>query len=58
VKLRFTPRAAQDLAAIADYVRAQNSAAAQQVRTDIVRSLQDLALFPHVGRAQTRLRRA
>jgi toxin ParE1/3/4 len=53
MKLRFSPRAAQDLAAIADYVRAHNSAAAQQVRAAIVRSLQNLALFPQVGRAQS-----
>jgi plasmid stabilization system protein ParE len=32
MKLRFTPRAAQDLAAIADYIRARNPAAAQRVR--------------------------
>ena len=32
MKLRFTPRATQDLAAIADYIRAHNPAAAQRVR--------------------------
>jgi toxin ParE1/3/4 len=51
MKLRFTPRAAQDLAAIADYIR--NPAAAQQVRAAILQSLQNLVLFPQLGRAQT-----
>jgi toxin ParE1/3/4 len=53
MKLRFAPRAAQDLAAIADYIRARNPAAAQQVRAAILHSLQNLVLFPQVGRAQT-----
>jgi toxin ParE1/3/4 len=53
MKLRFTPRAAQDLAAIADHVRARNPAAAQRVRAAILHSLQNLVLFPRVGRAQT-----
>jgi len=30
MKLRFTPRATQDLAAIADYIRAHNPTAAQK----------------------------
>ena len=53
MKLRFTPRAAQDLAAIADYIRAHNPAAALRVRGAILHSLQNLVLFPQVGRAQT-----
>jgi toxin ParE1/3/4 len=53
MKLRFTPRAAQDLAGIADYIRAYSPAAAQQVRAAILQSLQNLVLFPQVGRAQT-----
>src|SRR6202023_1137628 len=53
MKLRFTPRAAQDLAAIADYIRAHNPAAALRVRAAILHSLQNLVLFPQVGRAQT-----
>jgi toxin ParE1/3/4 len=52
MKLRFTPRAAQDLAAIADYIRVRNPDAAQQVRAAILHSLQNLVLFPQVGRAQ------
>jgi toxin ParE1/3/4 len=53
MKLRFTPRATQDLAAIADYIHAHNPAAAQNVRAAILGSLQTLALFPEVGRRQT-----
>ena len=52
MKLRFTPRAAQDIAAIADYIRARNPGAARQVRAAILHSLQNLVLFPQVGRAQ------
>jgi toxin ParE1/3/4 len=53
MKLRFTTRAAQDLVAIADYIRAHRPAAAGQVRAAILQSLQDLVLFPRLGRAQT-----
>jgi plasmid stabilization system protein ParE len=53
MKLRFTPRAAQDLTAIADYIRAHNPAATQRVRAAILHSLQNLVLFPQSGRAQT-----
>jgi plasmid stabilization system protein ParE len=52
MKLRFTPRAAQDIGAIADYIRARNPRAARQVRAAILHSLQNLVLFPQVGRAQ------
>jgi toxin ParE1/3/4 len=40
MKLRFTPRAAQDLADIADYIRERNPAAALRVRAAILESLQ------------------
>ena len=52
MKLRFTPRAVQDLAAIADYISAHNPPAARHVRSAILRSLQNLILFPQAGRAQ------
>jgi toxin ParE1/3/4 len=52
MKLRFTPRALQNISAIADYIRSRNPAAAQRVRAAIYESLQDLLLFPHVGRLQ------
>ena len=53
MKLRFTPRAAQDLADIATYVREHNPQAALRVRAAILESLQNLVLFPHIGRQQT-----
>jgi plasmid stabilization system protein ParE len=52
VKLRFTPRAARDLAEIADYLRDRNPAATLAVRGAILRSLQNLTLFPAIGRSQ------
>jgi toxin ParE1/3/4 len=53
MKLRFTSRAAQDLSRIADSVHAHNPAAARKVRAAILHSLQNLVLFPEVGRRQT-----
>jgi len=52
VKLRFTPRATRDLAEIAEYLRTRNPSAARAVRDAILRSLQNLALFPAIGRPQ------
>jgi plasmid stabilization system protein ParE len=52
VKLRYTPRATRDLVEIAEYLRARNPSAALAVRDAILRSLQDLALFPAIGRRQ------
>lgn len=52
MKLRFTPRAVENIAAIADYIRELNPAASERVRAAIYESLQDLILFPHVGRPQ------
>ena len=52
MKLRFTRRAAQDLADIANYIRRQNPEAALRVRATILESLQNLVLFPQVGRQQ------
>ena len=40
MKLRFTPRAARDLAEIADYVREHSPQAALRVRAAILESLQ------------------
>lgn len=40
MKLRFTRRAARDLADIADYIRARNPTAALHVRAAIYDSLQ------------------
>lgn len=52
MKLRFTPKAADNVAAIADYLRPRNPAAAQRVRAEIYGSLQNLVLYPDVGRKQ------
>jgi addiction module RelE/StbE family toxin len=52
MKLRFTPRAAKDLADIADYIRERNPPAALRVRAAILESLQSLVLFPDIGRQQ------
>jgi toxin ParE1/3/4 len=53
MRLRYTARAAQDLAAIADYLMARNPAAARAVRDAILRSLRMLVSFPEIGRRQT-----
>jgi plasmid stabilization system protein ParE len=52
MKLRFTPRATANLIEIADHIHARNPAAARRVRAAIYDSLQNLILFPHVGRKQ------
>jgi plasmid stabilization system protein ParE len=44
MKLRFTPRAIQDLINIADYIRERNPAASMRVRAAILNSLQNLML--------------
>ena len=53
MKLRFAPQATQDLIEIADYIRAENSAAALRVRTAILESLEILVSFPLLGRRQS-----
>jgi toxin ParE1/3/4 len=53
MRLRFTPQATQDLAEIADYLQTHNPAAALRVRGAILNSLQNLALWPEIGRRQT-----
>ena len=50
MKLRFTPRATANIIEIADYIRSRNPAAAERVRTAIYASLENLLLFPHIGR--------
>jgi toxin ParE1/3/4 len=52
MKLRFTARATANLIEIADYLHAHNPAASRRVRAAIYDSLQNLILFPHVGRKQ------
>ena len=50
--VRLSPRAINDLADIADYIRSHNPSAAQRVRTAILDGLEILARFPNAGRRQ------
>ena len=52
MKLRFTPRAVASLNETADYINERNPAAARRVRDAIYESLQNLMLFPYIGRQQ------
>ena len=52
MKLRFTPRAAQDLVEIARYLHTRNPAAGRRVRAALALALRQLAQFPKSGRAQ------
>jgi toxin ParE1/3/4 len=52
MKLRFAPRALANIIEISEYIKEHNPAAAQRVRDAIYQSLQNLILFPHVGRRQ------
>jgi plasmid stabilization system protein ParE len=52
MRLRFTPRAVENIREIAAYIRARNPDAGDRVRADIFRSLRSLVLFPKVGRRQ------
>jgi len=52
MKLRFTPRAVENIVTIADYIEVRNPPAAQRVRAAIFESLQNLVLFPLAGRLQ------
>jgi plasmid stabilization system protein ParE len=50
MKLRLTPRAARDLADIGDYLWERSPGATLRVRDAILQSLQNLSLFPELGR--------
>jgi toxin ParE1/3/4 len=52
MKLRFTPRATDNIAVAADYICERNPAAALRVREAIYESLQNLILFPEAGPRQ------
>lgn len=52
MKLRFTKRAIENLADIADYIQAHDPSAARRVRSAIYGSLQNLMVFPDLGRLQ------
>ena len=53
MRLRFTQQAILELAAIADYIRQRNPAAAVRERAAILKSLENLKTSPHMGRRQT-----
>jgi len=52
MKLRLTPQAARDLANIGDYLWERSPGAALRVRDAILQSLENLSLFPELGRKQ------
>jgi toxin ParE1/3/4 len=53
MKLRFTPRAVENIASIADFIRERSPSGSEHVRAAIYESLQRLILFPRAGRRQT-----
>jgi toxin ParE1/3/4 len=53
VKLRFVPLAVFDPTAIAEHIRERNPAAAARVRSSILKSLDNLTVFPRMGRKQS-----
>ena len=53
MKLRFTPRAIADMAAIADYIATESPQGALRVRDAILQSLKVLVDFPRIGRRQS-----
>ena len=53
MRLRFTPRAIANIAEVSDYLLVRNPSAAERVRAAIYNSLQNLVLFPYVGRRQS-----
>jgi len=53
MRLRFTPQAILELAAIADYIHQRNPAAAVRVRAAILKSLANLKTYPSMGRRQS-----
>ena len=53
MKLRFTPRAVENISDVAAYVRERNPAAALRLQSDIYDTLQNLLIFPRAGRQQS-----
>jgi toxin ParE1/3/4 len=52
MKLRFTPRALENLEVISSYLQSKSPYACSHVRAAIYDSLQTLLLFPKIGRPQ------
>ena len=53
MRIRFTRKAIEDLAEIADYLNERNRRAALHVRASILESLDILKAFPKAGRPQS-----
>ena len=49
MRLRFTPRATEDIVSIGNYFSERNPDAGQRVRAAIYEGLRALLLFPHAG---------
>jgi toxin ParE1/3/4 len=49
MRVRYRPRAEQDLKDIADYIRARNPQAARDVRDSILHTIGIVADFPELG---------
>ena len=56
MKVRFSPRATEDLIAIADYLRERNSSAARSVEAAVRRTIDLLSEFSGSGRLLTQRR--
>jgi toxin ParE1/3/4 len=52
MRVRYSPRAKQDLADIVAYLRPRNRAAAKRVRASLQHSLRHIATFTNLGRMQ------
>lgn len=50
MRIRWTPKAAGDLANIVDYIRKDNPAAARRVAQTIYQGIAGLRKFPNIGR--------
>jgi toxin ParE1/3/4 len=53
VKLKYTPRAASDLEAIADYLNLHSPRGAASVRRALEISIVNISAFPSLGRSQS-----
>lgn len=53
MRLRFTPRAVQDLSDISDFIHDRSPQSALRVRASILETLQNLAAFLEMGRRQS-----
>ena len=52
MNLRFTPQALDDLTKIADYLKERSPSASARVRAAVYAGLEQLLLFPSLGRRQ------